>query len=146
MNRRHQSFLLVAIVLALFAILGVLIIIGGFGASSRQIDEPVARGGTLWATRAYTTSTMTISTSAITISNASFGWSATDIADAEVAYVSAHTAGVIITWDGNDPTTTQGMPITQNSTVSIQGTDNVGRLKFIRSGGSDATVSVTLEK
>lgn len=144
MDKKYRIFL--PLIIALLAVLVLFVGIGIFAESRNQADAPVARGGTLWATRAYTTSTMTVSSSVVTISNASFNWSATDISDAEVAYVSSHTAGVVITWDGNDPTTTKGMPVTQNSTVSIQGTDNVGRLRFIRSAGSDATVSVTLEK
>ena len=136
-----------AILLAIIAALLVVLIIGvSFQLASEDTSAPIARGGTVWSTRAYTTSTMTISSSAITISNSSFSWSVTDLTDAEVAVISAHTQAVNFTWDGNDPTATKGQPVAAGGTVRLVGTDNIANLRFIRSSGSDGVVSITLEK
>jgi len=143
MNRNRYALIALLAGAALFSLV--------WGAVARVQDaaynpQPEARGGSLWATRAFTTSTMTIGSSAITISNPSFGWSATDLTDAEAAVISAHTQAINFTWDGNDPTATKGQPLAAGSTVRLVGTDNIANLRFIRSGGSDGIVSITLEK
>lgn len=110
-----------------------------------EVETPVARSG-LQSLKGYATGNVTVSTSAITVSNTGFGWGSSDIADADVAYVSAHTAAVTVRWDGTSPTATLGLPLPANSTIKVEGNRNVRNLRFIRSGGSDAVVSVTLEK
>lgn len=129
-------FLLVAI---LGAVLGLLLPGGGVD------GEPVARSG-LVSTYSYATGNSVVSTSAITIGAAGFGWGATDLATADRAYITSFTAGTVIRWDSSSPSTTLGMLVTQNATVLIEGGDNIRNLQFIRSGASDSTVSVVLER
>jgi hypothetical protein len=60
--------------------------------------------------------------------------------------VSAIGQGVSLTWDGTTPTAALGRPLAAGATVEVVGNANVQALQMIRSGGSDATVSITLEK
>lgn len=49
-------------------------------------------------------------------------------------------------YDGGDPTTTSGHYVGTNATFVIDGHANLQALRLIRSGSSDATVAVTLER
>lgn len=95
---------------------------------------------------AYRTKAAAISNSAVAISAAGWSWTAGDIAAADQAIVTAHTNPVNLTWDGTTPTTTLGYTLAAGASVTVMGNQNVSRLQFIRQGGSDATVSITLEK
>lgn len=95
---------------------------------------------------AYRTKMATISNSAVGISDAGWSWTAGDVAAADQAIITAHTQPVCMTWDGTTPTATTGMYIAAGGTVTVQGAVNVQNIKLIRQGGSDATVSITLEK
>lgn len=95
---------------------------------------------------AFRTKAATISTAAVAISAAGWSWTAGDLVAADVAHVSAIGQGVSMTWDGTVPTATLGMPIAAGSTVAVEGNANVQAIQLIRSGSSDATVSITLEK
>jgi len=44
------------------------------------------------------------------------------------------------------PTATVGLYFPAGGTVTVAGNDNVQAVKLIRQGGSDATVSITLER
>lgn len=100
----------------------------------------------LQVTKAYRTKTHTISSTAVAISAVAWGWTAGDLATAERAFITSHTTGVVMTWDGTTPTTTLGMAIAAGATVEVIGNGNVQAIQLIRSSGSDATASVTLEK
>ena len=95
---------------------------------------------------AYRTKTVTISTAAVLISAAGWSWTAGDVAAADAAVVSAIGQGISMTFDGTTPTATLGVPVPAGSTVTVEGFTNVANIQLIRSGGADATVSVTLEK
>ena len=97
-------------------------------------------------TNAFEMKGNTISDSVLAISNASWSWGSTDLSSAEKAIIVSNAEGVVISWDGTDPTTTLGLPIPEGSSVEISGNPNIQNLKFIRSGASDATVTVILEK
>jgi hypothetical protein len=48
-------------------------------------------------------------------------------------------------YDGGDPTTTAGHTIPTNGTLVLEGNQAIQQFRFIRSGGSDAAVAITLE-
>lgn len=97
-------------------------------------------------TIAYEMKGKTISTAAVAISHASWSWGAADLSTAERAIIAANAEGVILSWDGTDPTATLGLPLAAGESVAIVGNVNIQNLKFIRSGGSDATITVILER
>lgn len=95
---------------------------------------------------AYQTKTATISSAAVAITAAGWSWMAGNVALADQATITAHTNPVVVTWDGTTPTATIGLYIAANASVTVRGNANVGNIQLIRSGSSDATVSITLEK
>ena len=97
-------------------------------------------------TTAFAMKGNTISNAALAISHASWSWGSTDLNGAIKAIVAVNAQGIVLTYDGTDPTTTLGLPLASGSSVEIYGNVNIQNLKFIRSGGSDATVTVILEK
>ncbi len=101
---------------------------------------------TIQTTVAYATKSATISNASKAISHADFAWGVTDLALAQVAYVTVRTAGVMVNWSGVDPTTSAGYFLAQNANLEVVGNANILNLEFIREAGADATVTVTLEK
>lgn len=96
---------------------------------------------------AYQTKTCTVTTpGVITMASAGWSWTAGNVALADQCVITAHNNPVTITWDGTAPTATTGLYVGAFSSVAIQGNANVQALQFIRAGGADAVVSVTLEK
>lgn len=75
----------------------------------------------------------------------SWGFSAANLAAAVRAVISARTAGVMVSWDGTDPTSSLGHPVMQNLSISVFGNENIQALKFIREAAADADVTITLE-
>lgn len=100
----------------------------------------------LQAPVAYRTKSATISSTAVAISAAGWSWTAGDLAAADRAVITAHGQPAVVTWDGTTPTATLGMDLAAGATVVVSGNKNVQAVQLIRQGGSDATVSVTLEK
>jgi hypothetical protein len=100
----------------------------------------------LQTTVAYRARSATIGSSAIQISDVSFGWQAGELAAAEVAILTARGAGVMYLYDGTAPSATLGHLLAQNGTVEVVGNANIQALRFIREGASDATMTVTLKK
>lgn len=96
---------------------------------------------------AYQTKTCTVTTpGVITMASGGWGWTAGYVALADQAVITAHSNPVTITWDGTAPTATTGLYIGAYSSVTVKGNANVQALQFIRAGGADAVVSITLEK
>jgi hypothetical protein len=60
--------------------------------------------------------------------------------------ITSHSQASVVTWDGTTPTATVGRAIAAAGTLEIVGNANVQAIQLIRAGGSDATVSITLEK
>lgn len=85
----------------------------------------------------------TISNAAKAISHADFSWATGDLDKCSAAWISS-TQGVRYTFDGTDPTTTLGHPIAADGTVYIPDARLIRSIKFIRTGGSDAVVTVSL--
>lgn len=96
--------------------------------------------------KAYSVKGNTISTAAVAISAAGWSWGTTDLAGAEQAIVSCNTQGVTLTFDGTDPTATVGIVLAANDRIIVKGNQNIQNIKLIRSGGSDALVTIQLEK
>ena len=95
---------------------------------------------------AYQTKAATIGAAAVAISAAGWSWTAGYLAAADQATITAWSNGVSITWDGTTPTATLGMAIASGATVTVTGNRNIQAIQLIRSGGGDATASVTLSK
>jgi hypothetical protein len=97
-------------------------------------------------TLAYAFGTNTIADTALDIDNAGFSWGATDLANAQSAFITTRTAGVMYTYDGTTPTSSIGHLLAQNDNVRINGNVNINNLSFIREAGVSAELSITLEK
>lgn len=87
--------------------------------------------------------TATVSSTAVTMSSFSFADGA--LSKAQFATITSHTAGVVFTYHGANPTALSGHAIPAGGTVQLQGNANVHALRLIRSSSTDATVSITLE-
>lgn len=85
----------------------------------------------------------TVGSTVVTMS--SFSFSAGVLSKARYATITSHTAGVVFTYHGGDPTALSGHAIATGGTVQLQGNANVNALRLIRSSSTDATVSITLE-
>lgn len=100
----------------------------------------------LQAPTAYETKAATIAGTAVAISAVGWSWTTGNLVQADQAVITAHTEPVCMTWDGTTPTSTLGMYIPANGTVTVVGNANVQAVQLIRQGSSSATVSITLEK
>lgn len=91
---------------------------------------------------------------AITISTTAIGFTSTKVVPdndqnprpAFEAYVTVETDKVRYRLDGTDPTSTTGHELAAGDTLTITGTNNIRRAKFIRSGTGDATLRVTYSR
>lgn len=87
----------------------------------------------------------TVSTTVLEMSD--FSFTGQFLYEARRAVISAVTQNIMITWDGTDPTATLGHQVVANGDwVVVENGANIQRLKFIRQGGSDGNVTITLEK
>lgn len=94
-------------------------------------------------TKATSMKKTVVSTAVLGIS--SWGFSAANLASAVRAIISARTAGVMVSWDGTNPTAVIGHPVMQDLSISVLGNENIQALKFIREAAADADVTITLE-
>lgn len=90
----------------------------------------------------------TVSNVVKAISHIDFGFTAGILATAEVAVITARTEGVMITWDGTDPTATLGHLIdtTMLGPFVLKGRAKINALKFLREAAADTDVTITLEQ
>jgi len=96
--------------------------------------------------QAIRTKKSTVSSSVVAISAVGWGWTAGDLEKATGAWISA-TQPVMYTFDGaTDPTTAIGHPIAAGGTVFIPDGRLVRALRFLRTSGTDADVTVSLLK
>ena len=92
------------------------------------------------------TQTATVSSTAVPITAAGFGFTASELASATRAVVSAHSASAHMRWDGGAPTATVGHHIGEGTRPQvIYGTATIGNLQFIREASQDVQVTITLE-
>lgn len=87
--------------------------------------------------------TMTISNTAIAITNGSLAFTAANLAAADVAYISAATGDLRVLCTGDDPTATVGIPVTAGGLTVIEGNAAINALKMIRQS-VDAVVTIVL--
>lgn len=100
----------------------------------------------LTAPKAYALKGNTISNTALAIDDASWSWGASDLAGADLAIVVCNTNGVVLTYDGTTVTASLGIVLAAGERITVKGNANIQNLQLIRSGGSDAAVTVHLEK
>ena len=98
------------------------------------------------ALTAYASGTMTISGTAILISNATLAFSAAELAAADEAVVTAHAQPLNLLTDGTAPTATYGISVGAEANYTIVGNTNIQAAQFIKQGATDATISVVLYK
>lgn len=94
---------------------------------------------------AAATKSHAISSSAVPIAADGWGFTAPVLAAAKRAYITARTAGVMVTWSGTTPTAALGHLVPQNGTLQLDQNANILALQLIREGSTDAVVSITLE-
>lgn len=99
----------------------------------------------LVTTLAYAFGTRAISTTVIPLASVT-GLSADLVKQADRARITVATDAIRYRYDGGDPSATVGHYLPANGETVIEGQENIARLRFIRAGSSDATLSVTLEK
>ena len=88
----------------------------------------------------------TISNSAVTLTTAlKFVFTAAQIDASSRARISCDTQPVRYRYDGTAPDANTGHILPTNTTIELLGNANIRALQFIRQGGSDGTVSITLE-
>jgi hypothetical protein len=84
----------------------------------------------------------------VTVSTDSIGFTAatyapTGAVPADMAVVVVESAAIRYRDDGPAPTSTVGVPIAAAGAITVCGTKPIRSIRFIRSGGSDATLSVS---
>jgi len=88
-------------------------------------------------------------TEIITVADAAIGCTVAKLYDAVTAQavnkitVDVEAQPIRYTLDGTAPTTSVGRPVAAGVAFEVYGTENIGRLRMIRSTGSSATVTVT---
>lgn len=85
----------------------------------------------------------TVGTSVIALGTAPFDFSAANLRRAVEATVVANTNGIVVTWEGTNPTATLGVPVAAGAYEKIVG--DVARIRMISKDTSNATVTVILE-
>lgn len=83
---------------------------------------------------------ITVSTTAIGFTTATY--SPGTKGTALLATVIVETAGVRYRKDGTAPTSSVGMPLAAGDVLYVWGSVDIKNIKFIRTSGSDATISV----
>lgn len=92
------------------------------------------------------TKTATVSTTAVPITDAGFGFTANELATATRAVISSHSASAHMRWDGGAPTATVGHHLGEATRPQVVwGKATIGNLQFIREGSQNVQVTVTLE-
>lgn len=79
--------------------------------------------------------TLTVSTSAVKFLNIP--------GNAISAFVTVETTGTRVRMDGNDPTASVGHLFNDASTFTLNGRKEITQARFIRSGSSDSTLSIS---
>jgi len=95
-------------------------------------------------TTAFAFGSGSVSTTALALADLT-GLSDELVAQADRARITVATNPVRYRYDGGAPTATIGHYLAANEETEIVGRQNIANLRFIRAGGSDGVVSVTLE-
>jgi len=84
----------------------------------------------------------------ITVSATAVGFTSTLVSpanapSAKLAILTIETAGVRYRYDGTAPTAAQGHAAAMDTSLTVNGINNINRFRIIKSGATDATVRVT---
>lgn len=82
------------------------------------------------------------SSESLTVGSTSVGFTAATYGQSNFAHVTVEVADVRMNLNGAAATTTNGIPLRPGDEVILESTDEVSRARFIRDGGTDATVTV----
>lgn len=85
-----------------------------------------------------------VSSTALTL--VTFGFTEAQVNEADRVRLTCATNGVRYRYDGGVPTASAGHLLPAAGEVIISGNTNISRLRLIRATGTDAAVSITLEK
>ena len=77
---------------------------------------------------------------------ASWSFTASHLAEADHAYITADGAAVKVLWTGDTATATFGHEIADAGFLEVIGNTNINNISMIRADGTDATVTISLEK
>ena len=77
---------------------------------------------------------------ALTVSSTSLGFTAATFGNADYAHVYVDIADVRMRLDSGAASTTNGIPLTVGDEVVLESAEEVARARFIRDGGTDATL------
>lgn len=101
----------------------------------------VTAGASLSAQRQTTFEALTVSTAAVAITSTTIRPAGAPFQNNFcTAYVGG--ANVRFRFDGTDPTTSVGAIASDGDTISIDNTEQATAIRFIRDGGSDATLEI----
>jgi hypothetical protein len=87
----------------------------------------------------------TVSNTALSLADIS-GLTAALVDGADRVRLTVNSNALHFRYDGGDPTTSAGHQVPTNGTLILDGNHNLKALRLIRSGASDATVAITLER
>lgn len=79
---------------------------------------------------------------ALSVSSTSVGLTAATYDEADYAHVYVDVADVRVRFDSGTASATNGVPLTVGDELILESKDEVMRARFIRDGGTDATLQV----
>ena len=83
---------------------------------------------------------------ALTVSSTSLGFTSATYGQADYAHVYVDVADVRMRLDAGTASTTNGIPLTVGDEVILENADEIARARFIRDGGTDATLVANFGK
>lgn len=93
---------------------------------------------------AYETKYKSVSSVAIPITHADWGWVAGSVERATRIYITPYENDVVVLWSGVAPTSVVGHVIAKGATLELTGAQNIQNLQIIRKT-ADTVVTITLE-
>lgn len=96
------------------------------------------------ATKAIDYGAGTVSDTALALTDLT-GIEAETLDAADRVRLTVNTNAIRYRYDGGDPTTSEGHYVATNGELVLDGNDKLQKLRLIRSGADDTTVSATLE-
>jgi len=87
----------------------------------------------------------TVADVVVALGTAPFDFSTANLLRAAEAIVVANTNGIVITWEGTNPTATLGMPVAAGSHYVVEGRDDIPRVRIISKDTVAADVTVFLK-
>ena len=82
---------------------------------------------------------------AAVVTMAGFGFTAAELQNARYAFISVHDAPINFLCTGDPPTAALGIPLGAGQSAIVSNNIDINNLQFIRSGGANANVTISLE-